>query len=108
MSVHARSNLAARHRWDLEEANRDDKHLQHMTDALSLNWTAIKNWNLLMLLGMLLRTLPLYSIGLWRLVQERGVRATIEFLKGSYAGRWLDLGRLRAAAMRPAQLRLVW
>ncbi len=107
-NVHARCNLAARHRWDLEEANRDDKHLENMTHAFSLNWAAIKNWYLLMLLGMLLRTLALYSVRLWGLVQDRGVKATLELVKESYGGAWLNLGRLRAAAMRPAQLRLVW
>lgn len=107
-NVHARCNLAARHRWDLEEANWADKHIEHMTHAFSLNWNAIKGWFYLMLLGTLIQTLALFSVGLWRYVQARGVRATTRFIWQSYTGNWLDLDRLRMMLTRPAQLRLIW
>lgn len=106
-NVHRRCNLAARHRWDLEEANWADKHVQHMTHAFSLTWNAIKAWFYLMLLGSLIQTLSLFSTGLWRWVQRLGVKATTQFLWESFVGNWINLDRLRIALARPAQLRLI-
>ncbi len=106
-NVHKRCNLAARHRWDIEEEISAEKHQEHMTHAFSLTWQAIKNWYYLMLIGTLIQTLALYSVHLWRWVLERGVRGTKQFLWESYTGAWLDLGRLRRSLERPAQLRLI-
>lgn len=75
-NVHRRCNLAARHRWDIEEEISAEKHQEHMTHAFSLTWQAIKNWYYLMLIGTLIQTLALYSVHLWRWVLERGVRGT--------------------------------
>ena len=106
-NVHRRCNLAARHRWDIEEVNNAEKHVEHMTHAFSLNWQAIKSWYYLMLLGTLIQTLALYSVHLWRWVQERGVHGATLFIWETYSGAWLDLERMRQILKRPAQLRLI-
>lgn len=107
-NVHRRCNLAARHRWDVEETIQAEKRDCHMTHAYSLNWQALKGWYYLMLLATLINTLALYSVRLWRWVHERGLRGTIRFLWDTYSGAWLDLARLRQATERPAQLRLIF
>ncbi len=60
-----------------------------------------------MLLGTLIQTLALYSVYLWRWVQQRGVQGTTRFIWDCYANAWLDLERLRQTLKRPAQLRLI-
>lgn len=107
-NVHSRCNLAGRHRWDLEEANWTDKHVQNMTHAFSLTWQAIKGWFYLMLLGSLIQTLALYSVGLWRLAERVGVTAMVDFLWQTYSVFRPNRDRLRETLTRPAQLRLIW
>lgn len=107
-NVHRRCNLAGRHRWDLEEEISLEKHVEHMRHAFSLNWTAIKAWYYLMLLGTLINTLALYTTHLFVWVTRLGVRATTRFVWETYTVQGMDPDRLKRALARPAQLRLIF
>jgi hypothetical protein len=71
--VHARCDLAARHRWDIEEHILADKHHGYQTShAFSWHWNATGAWHYLMQVArLLLNTLACYSIHLWNLTTAR-------------------------------------
>ena len=105
-NVQARCNLAARHRWDVEEQILVEKQVYHASHAFSLNWKALQNWYYLLLLGNLINTLALHSVRLLAWVRRYGDRETIRLLFETYAGNWLSREVLRKALTRPPQLRL--
>lgn len=107
-NIVTRSNRAARHRWDIEENILTEKHhgyqYQH---AFSLDWTAMRNWHVLMHLGHLLNILTLHTEALVEKVQELGIQGTLNFLPESWMNRWIDRDQLLALCARPPRLRLI-
>ncbi|MBC7341377.1 MAG: transposase family protein [Clostridia bacterium] len=107
-NIIARCNRAARHRWDIEENILVEKHQGYQYEhAFSLNWTAMKNWHVLMHLGHLLNILTLHTEALVKKVQELGIRGTLNFLRESWMNRWIDRDQLLACCARPPRLRLI-
>lgn len=106
-NVHRRCNLAARHRWDIEEAIGAEKRVEHCNHAYSLHWQAIKGFYYLMLVGEFLNTLALHTVALFAWVTKRGISGTLRWIWDSYTGPWVHLTRLRAILARPPQLRLI-
>lgn len=107
-NVVIRCNYMARRRWDIEENILTEKHHGYQYEhAFSLNWTAMRNWHLIMHLGHLLNILALHTEGLIDKVQELGIRGTLKFLRESWTNRWIDCADLLTFCNRPPRLRLI-
>jgi len=108
LNVHTRCNLAARYRWGIEEAFLVEKHhgysYQH---AFAKNWNAMKGYHYLMRLAHLLNTLARFSKNLAKLFGELGVQATIEFIRNTLTGPWLNVHELEQRLDQPFRLRLL-
>ena len=57
-------------------------------------------------LGHLLNILTLHTVDLWETVQKLGINGTLQLLRQTLIGRWLDISK-RAALPEKPQLRLV-
>lgn len=103
-----RCNRMARRRWNIEECILTEKHHGYQYEhAFSLNWTAMKNWHVMMHLGHLLNILTLHTEALIDKVQELGIRGTLKFLRESWTNRWIDRAELLAFCNRPPRLRMI-
>lgn len=107
-NVHYRCNLAARHRWAIENQILVEKrHGYEYEHCFSYNWNAMKGFHYLMRLGHLLNVLAQLSIYLEEYVARLGVRGLIRFVRETLTGPWLDPERIRALLGRRHQLRFV-
>jgi hypothetical protein len=106
-NVHERCNLGARYRWAIEEGilveKRQGYQYQH---SFSYNWEAMRGFHFLMQIAHLLNTLVENSARLVRLVQNRGRRGLLWFLRTTCGGPWLDAERIRQIIASPCQIRL--
>jgi hypothetical protein len=108
LNVHTRCNLGARYRWGIEGAFLVEKHQGYSYEhAFAKNWNAMKGYHYLMRLGHLINTLARFSKDLAKLFGELGVRATIEFIRNTLSGPWLNLHALELRIAQPFRLRLV-
>ena len=86
-----RCNRAARHRWDIEEKILTEKHRGYGYEHLySKNWTAMRNWHVLMYLGHLLNVVTLHTGALMKKVWELGSGGTLKFLYESWTQALID------------------
>jgi len=107
-NVHYRCNLAARHRWAIENQILVEKrHGYEYEHCFSYDWNAMKGFHYLMRLGHLLNVLAQLSIYLVEYVGKLGARGLIRFVRETLAGPWLDPERIRALLTRRHQLRFV-
>jgi len=108
LNAHTRCNLGARYRWGIEGAFLVEKHQGYSYEhAFARNWNAMKGYHYLMRLAHLLNTLARFSKDLAKLFGELGVQATIEFIRNTLSGPWLNLHALEQRISRPFRLRLV-
>ena len=75
--------------------------------AFAKNWNAMKGYHYLMRLGHLINTLARFSKALAKLFGELGVQATIEFIRNTLSGPWLNLHELELRIAQPFRLRLL-
>ena len=75
--------------------------------AFAKNWNAMKGYHYLMRLAHLLNTLARFSKNLAGLFAERGVQATIEFIRNTLTGPWLNVHELEQRLDQPFRLRLL-
>ncbi len=107
-NLHERCNLAARHRWAIEEALLVEKHQGYSYEHLfSFDWNAMKGYHYLMHLGHALNVLAQYSELLFAVVAAKGVRAFIKYVRDSLVHPWLDPRQLHQRMREKPQLRLV-
>jgi len=107
-NLHERCNLAARHRWAIEEALLVEKHHGYSYEHLfSFDWNAMKGYHYLMHLAHALNVLAHYSESLFAVVTAKGVRAFIKYVRDSLVHPWLDPRQLRQRMRKKPQLRLV-
>ncbi len=105
--VHARCNLGARHRWDIEAGFLVEKHHgYHYEHAFALDWNALQGYHLLMRLAHVFNTLARFTRQLRDLYRPLGVRGAIAFIRSSYAAPWLDPARMRLLLAEPFLLQL--
>lgn len=105
-NVVERCNRAARHRWDIEENILTEKHQGYQYEhAFSLNWTAMKNWHVMMHMGHLLNILALHTEALMENVRKLGIQGTLRFLTESWTNRWMSREELLAACTKRRRLR---
>ena len=71
------------------------------------NWNAMKGYHSLMRLGHLINTLTRFSKDLARLFGELVVQATIEFIRNTLSGPWLNLHAFEQQIAQPFRFRLV-
>ena len=108
LNVHTRCNLGARYRWGIEGAFLVEKHQGYSYEhAFAKNWNAMKGYHYLMRLGHLINTLARFSKDLAKLFGELGVQATIEFIRNTLSGPWLNLHALELRLSQPFRLRLL-
>ncbi|QGP92718.1 DDE_Tnp_1-associated [Neomoorella glycerini] len=108
-NIVARCNRAARHRWDIEENILTEKHQGYQYEhAFSLNWTAMKNWHLIMHLGHLLNILTLHTEALMGKVRELGLRGTLKFLRETWMHRWINRDQLLALCIKAPRIRMAF
>ncbi len=106
-NLHPRCNLAARHRWGIENCILVEKHQGYSYEHLfAKNWNAMRGYHYLMRLAHLLNTLARFSSELAAQHIAMGIQAFIAFVRGTYSGPWLDGATLEARLRRPFQLRL--
>jgi hypothetical protein len=106
-NVHERCNLAARHRWNIEEQNLTEKRQGYRYEhCFSQTWEAMKGYHYLMHLGHALNVLAQYSEALIEVVRQKGVQPFIRFIRDSLVHPWLDPEKLAKALPPTAQLRL--
>jgi hypothetical protein len=67
----------------------------------------MKGYHYLMRLGHLINTLARFSKDLAKLFGELGVQATIEFIRNTLSGPWLNLREIELRISLPFRLRLV-
>ena len=67
----------------------------------------MKGYHYLMRLGHLINTLARFSKVLAKLFGELGVQATIEFIRNTLSGPWLNLHELEQWISKPFRLRLL-
>jgi hypothetical protein len=108
LNVHTRCNLGARYRWGIEGAFLVEKHQGYSYEhAFAKNWNAMKGYHYLMRLAHLINTLARFSKDLAKLFGELGVQATIEFIRNTLSGPWLDLHQLEQRIPRRFRFCLV-
>jgi len=106
-NVHQRCNLAARHRWGIEAGFLVEKHQgYHYEHAFALDFNALSGYHLLMRMAHLFNTLARFAEHMQRFYRTLGVRPTLDFIRQSCAGPWLDPTRIRALLATPPRLRL--
>ncbi len=106
-NIHERCNLGARHRWGIENNFLVEKRQGYQYEhCFSHSWNAMRGYHFLMCLAHLMNTLALHTARLARLVARRGVRGTIQFVRETISGPWLDAARIQAVRAAPLQLRL--
>jgi hypothetical protein len=106
-NLHQRCNLAARHRWNIEEGFLVEKHHGYRYEhCFSQNWQAMLGYHYLMHLGHALNVLAQYSEALIQFVQQKGVRGFIKFIRDSLCGPWFDPASLEEGLASNPQLRL--
>ena len=106
-NLHERCNLAARHRWNIEEGFLVEKRQGYQYEhRFSLTWQAMKGYHYLMHLGHALNVLAQYSEALIEVVNRMGVRPFIKYIRDSLVHPWLNPVKLRESLSPTAQLRL--
>ena len=107
-NVHERCNLAARHRWGIENCILVEKHQgYHYEHRFAQNWNAMYGYHYLMRLAHLLNTLARFSSALANIHIELGVRAFIRFVRSTYSGPWFDFAAVTQRMQNPVfRLRL--
>ena len=104
-----RCNRMARHRWDIEEPILTEKHYgSHDKHRYSQDWNGMQGFHALLRLGHLLEVLALHQTALWPSVLERGIQGTIQWIRESIAGNWLNRAALAAGRQRSHRPRLIW
>jgi hypothetical protein len=107
-NLHQRCNLAARHRWGIEEAMLVEKHHGYQYEhCFSFNWNAMKGYHYLMHIGHMLNVLAHYSEALVEKVRQLGVRAFIRYIRETFLNPWFESERLKARLKPKPQLRLI-
>lgn len=107
-NVHYRCNLAARHRWAIENQILVEKHHGYEYEhCFSYDWNAMKGFHYLMRLAHLLNTLVELSIQVVEYVRMLGAQGFVRFVRETLAGPWLDVERIQALLTRRSQLRFV-
>ena len=106
-NLHERCNLAARHRWNIEEGFLTEKRQGYQYEhCFSQTWPAMKGYHYLMHLGHALNVLAQYSEALIDVVRRMGVRPFIKFIRDSLVHPWLNPAKLKESLRPTAQLRL--
>jgi len=106
-NVHQRCNLIARHRWAIESSILVEKcHGYQYEHRFSENWSATKGYHFLMRLGHLINALAQRTAYLAQIVNSRGVRGLIQFIRDTCKGPWLDADRIQQLLASSLQLRL--
>ncbi len=106
-NLHQRCNLAARHRWGIENCILVEKHQGYSYEHLfAKNWNAMRGYHYLMRLAHLLNTLARFSSVLVAQHLTMGIQAFINFVRSTYSGPWFNGETIEPRMRRPFQLRL--
>jgi len=107
-NVENRCNKIARSRWCTEENNLVEKHHGYNYEhCFSKDWNAMKGFHYLMRLAHLLNILVQYSIKIYEIIKQYGVRGVIKLLVSTLSGPWLDYERIDKFISKKHQIRLI-
>ena len=86
-----RCNLAARHRWNIENGFLIEKQYgYHYEHTFSFNWNAMRGFHILMRIGHMINTLAQYGNLLRIVFTQKGMMATIKYLDEIFRKNVLD------------------
>jgi hypothetical protein len=107
-NVELRCNKIGRSRWYTEETNLVEKHHGYSYEhCFSEDWNAMKGFHYLMRLAHLLNTLVHYSIKIYEMIKECGVKGIIELLVSTLSAPWLEYERIGRFIAKTHQIRLI-
>jgi hypothetical protein len=107
--VHARCNLAGRHRWSVEEGILTVKQRGYEYEhCYAYDWNAMRGYHCLMHLGHLLNVLASYLSPLLAVVKERGMQGLLAWIRSTLSGLWLQWEQVKDRLLAPFQLRLLF
>ena len=107
-NLHARCNLAARRRWNIENQIRDEKcNGYNYGYCYPYDWNAMKGFHFLMNIAVAMNELAGNSESLFEAFVEKGFERFVGFVRETLSGPWLDRGETEARLRKKYQLRLV-
>jgi len=105
-NVSGRCNSIGRSRWNIETQNLVEKHhgyaYQH---CFSYDWNAMRCFHYIMHIGHIVNVFTMHFKKLRRIVKEKGVRGTVEFILLIFSGCPLDAGRIKEKVNKRYQYR---
>ncbi len=106
-NLHARCNLAARRRWNMENQIQDEKcNGYNYSHRYACNWNAMKGFHFPMNIAVAINELARNSEALCKEFIEKGFRGFIGFVRETLSGPWLDKESTEARLRKKYQLRL--
>ncbi len=106
-NLHARCNLAARRRWNIENQIQDEKcNGYNYSHCYACNWNAMKGFHFPMNIAVAINELARNSEALCKEFIEKGFRGFIGFVRETLSGPWLDKEATEARLRKKYQLRL--
>jgi hypothetical protein len=107
-NLHARCNLAARRRWNIENQIQDEKcNGYNYSHCYAYNWNVMKGFHFLMNIAVAMNELARNSESLFEEFIEKGFGRFIGFVRETLSGPWLDRQATEAKLRKKYQLRLV-
>jgi hypothetical protein len=107
-NLHARCNLAARRRWNIEKQIQTEKcNGYNYSHCYAYNWNAMKGFHFLMNIAVAINELARNSEPLCKEFVEKGFGRFIGFVRDTLSGPWLDKESTEAMLRKKFQLRLV-
>jgi hypothetical protein len=100
-------NLIARKRWAIENEFKSEKHDGAMFGhCFSLDWNTAKGFHYLMKIGRAIVLVAAHCELFSGLVEDRGVKGFVSYLRLVMTGSILDVEAIRRAAVSPFRLRM--
>ncbi len=107
-NLHERCNLAARHRWNIENEILVEKHNGYSYEhCFSYDWNAMKGYHYLMRLGHALNVMALYSERLKKDVREKTMKGLVAFVRETLMFSLLDVSFVETYITARYQIRLI-
>ncbi len=107
-NLHARCNLAARRRWNIENQIQDEKcNGYNYSHCYAYNWNAMKGFHFLMNIAVAMNELARNCESLFEVFVEKGFERFVEFIRETLSGPWFDREETEARLRKKYQLRLV-
>jgi hypothetical protein len=106
-NLHARCNLAARRRWNIENQIQEEKcRGYNYSHCYAYNWNAMKGFHFLMNIAVAMNELARNCEPLFDEFIEKGFERFVGFVRETLSGPWFDRESTKARLRKKYQLRL--